>query len=64
MIRATPDELAAIAAAYAVLAARTAAPAAPPSRWRQAGRPKGADDAFARGEGTSSRWARAGRAGD
>ena len=44
-MRPTPAELAAIAAAYAVLTARTVAPAAPVSRWRQAARPGNADDA-------------------
>jgi len=60
----TAAELAAIAAAYAVLAQRTG-PAAPQrSRWRQAGRPGNAGHAFARGNGAISRWTRAGRAGD
>jgi hypothetical protein len=63
--RATPAELAAIAAAYAVLAARAAPPAQPqPSRWRQAFRPGSVEGAFARGDACASRWARAGRVGD
>jgi hypothetical protein len=55
--------LAAIAAAYAVLAARSAPAAPPPSRWRLAGRPAAGDVAFARNVSGGSRWAKAGRAG-
>jgi hypothetical protein len=65
VIRATSAELAAIAAAYAVLAARAAPPAQPqPSRWRQAWRPGSAERAFARRDACASRWSRAGRVGD